>query len=230
MNQSWLPLNPRACPAVVASGLHAAWSFTCNADWQSYAGETTMSNFSQVFAIMVHQFISGATGLAVLVAVGRALKRASVKTVGNFWADVTRGLIYFVIPLSVLWAIPLAWQGVPQTWKAYPNASLMEPYTTQVQATDAKGNNVTTNIAVPCLQAQAGRQGPADADQRPAGDGGYAADGRQGRAHHDQRAGHGERQRGHAGHPRRPGGRARIHQATLHQRRRLVQREQRASV
>ena len=149
MNQGWLPLNPQNLPGCSWHlAFMQAWSFICNADWQSYAGETTMSNFSQVFAIIVHQFISGATGLAVLVAVGRALKRASVKTVGNFWADVTRGLLYFVIPLSVLWAIPLAWQGVPQSWKAYPNASLMEPYTTQVQKTDDKGNNVTTNVPV----------------------------------------------------------------------------------
>jgi K+-transporting ATPase ATPase A chain len=160
MNQSWLPLNPQGLPSLSWHlAFMQAWSFICNADWQSYAGETTMSNFSQVFAIMVHQFISGATGLAVLVAVGRALKRASVKTVGNFWADVTRGLVYFIIPLSVLWAIPLAWQGVPQTWKAYPNASLMEPYTTQVQATDAKGNNLTTNIAVTVSQPKLDAKG-----------------------------------------------------------------------
>jgi K+-transporting ATPase ATPase A chain len=147
MNQHWLPLNPQGLPNCTWDlAFMQAWSFICNADWQSYAGETTMSYFSQVFAVMVHQFISGATGLAVLVAVGRALKRASVKTVGNFWADMTRGTLYFVVPLSVLWAIPLAWQGVPQTWKAYPNASLMEPYTTQVQKTDASGKNVTTNI------------------------------------------------------------------------------------
>ena len=123
-----------------------SWSFICNADWQSYAGETTMSNFSQIFAIMVHQFISGATGLAVLVAVGRALKRASLKTIGNFWADVTRGLLYFVIPLSVLWAIPLAWQGVPQSWKAYPNANLMETYAAQVPVTDTNGNPVSNSV------------------------------------------------------------------------------------
>jgi len=147
MTQKWLPLNPQHldnCSWHLA--FMQAWSFTCNADWQSYAGETTMSYFSQIFAIMVHQFLSGASGLAVLVAVGRALKRASTKTVGNFWTDLTRGLLYFVIPLSFIWAIPLAWQGLPQTLKPYQTASLMEPYTTQVQATDDKGNNVTTNI------------------------------------------------------------------------------------
>jgi K+-transporting ATPase ATPase A chain len=147
MTQKWLPLNPQHfdnCPWHLA--FMQAWSFTCNADWQSYAGETTMSYFSQIFAIMVHQFLSGASGLAVLVAVGRALKRASVHTVGNFWADMTRGMLYFVIPLSILWAIPLMWQGVPQTFKPYQDAQLMEPYTTQIQATDDKGNNLTTNI------------------------------------------------------------------------------------
>jgi K+-transporting ATPase ATPase A chain len=149
MTQKWLPLNPQGldnCSWHLA--FMQAWSFTCNADWQSYAGETTMSNFSQDFAIMVHQFLSGASGLAVLVACGRALKRASVKTVGNFWTDMTRGLLYFIIPISAIWALPLAWQGVPQTWKAYPNASLMESYTTQVQKNDDKGNPVTTNIQV----------------------------------------------------------------------------------
>ncbi len=121
---------------------NTAWSFTCNADWQSYSGEGVMSNFSQTVALSVHQFLSGAVGLAVLVAVGRALKRATVKSIGNFWADLTRSLIYIVIPLSVLWAMPLAWQGVPQSWKAYPTAHLVEPYTTQVQKTDDKGNPV----------------------------------------------------------------------------------------
>jgi potassium-transporting ATPase potassium-binding subunit len=155
MTQKWLPLNPAGvdnCSWHLA--FMEAWSFTCNADWQSYTGETTMSYFSQVFGLMVHQFLSAASGLAVLVAVGRALKRASVRSIGNFWVDMTRGLLYFVIPLSILWAIPLAWQGVPQTWKPYQTATLMEPYTTQVQKTDDKGNNVTTNVPVTVSMAK----------------------------------------------------------------------------
>ncbi len=149
MTQKWLPMNPQKLPNCSWHlAFMSAWSFTCNADWQSYAGETTMSNFSQIFGIMVHQFLSGASGLAVLVAVARALSRASVKTIGNFWTDLTRGLLYFVIPISAVWSIPLVWQGVPQTFQAYQNASVMEPYTTQVQKTDDKGNNVTTNIQV----------------------------------------------------------------------------------
>jgi K+-transporting ATPase ATPase A chain len=141
--QQWLPLNPQGLPNVPWHlAFNTAWSFTCNADWQSYSGEAVMSNFSQTIGLSVHQFISGASGIAVLVAVGRALKRASLKSIGNFWTDLTRCMLYIVIPLSVLWAIPLAWQGCPQSWKAYPNASLVEPYTTQIPKTDDKGNPV----------------------------------------------------------------------------------------
>ncbi|HTS17421.1 MAG TPA: potassium-transporting ATPase subunit KdpA [Verrucomicrobiae bacterium] len=143
MLQMSLPLNPQKianCSWHLA--FNTAWSFTCNADWQSYMGESTMSYFAQTIGLSVHQFISGAAGLAVLVAVGRALKRHTVKTIGNFWVDLTRALLYIVIPLSVLWAIPLIWQGCPQTWKPFPDAKLVEPYTTQVPKTDDKGNPV----------------------------------------------------------------------------------------
>jgi potassium-transporting ATPase potassium-binding subunit len=144
MTQKWLPLNTQGLDNLSWHlAFNTAWSFTCNADWQSYSGESTMTYLSQTLGLSVHQFLSGAAGLAVLVAVGRALARASVKTIGNFWVDLTRCTLYVVIPLSVLWAIPLAWQGVPQTWKAYPIASLVEPYTGQVQKTDDKGQPVT---------------------------------------------------------------------------------------
>ncbi len=132
MLQIWLPLNPQKfanCSWHLA--FMQAWSFTCNADWQSYMGESTMSYFSQTIGIMVHQFLSGAVGISVLVAVGRALKRATVKTIGNFWVDLTRGLLYIVLPLSILWAIPLTWQGVPQTWKSYQTAELVETHAPQ---------------------------------------------------------------------------------------------------
>jgi K+-transporting ATPase ATPase A chain len=146
MTQYWLPLNPQKlanCSWDLA--FMQGWSFACNADWQSYSGESTMSYFSQVIGIMVHQFLSGAVGLAVLVAVGRALARHTMQTIGNFWVDLTRGVLYIVLPLSVIWAIPLAWQGCPQTWKPYTDAQLVERYTTQVAKTDDKGQTVTTN-------------------------------------------------------------------------------------
>jgi len=149
MTQYWLPLNPQK---LANCSWHLAfmqgWSFACNADWQSYSGESTMSYFSQVVGIMVHQFLSGAVGLAVLVAVGRALARHTMRTIGNFWVDLTRCILYIVLPLAALWAIPLAWQGCPQTWKAYADAKLTEPYTSQVPTNDASGNPIMTNIAV----------------------------------------------------------------------------------
>ncbi|MGD1084322.1 MAG: potassium-transporting ATPase subunit KdpA [Verrucomicrobiota bacterium] len=159
MTQAWLPLNPEALPNCSWHlAFNTAWSFTCNADWQSYTGESTMSYLAQTIGLSVHQFISGAAGLAILVAVGRALARASCKTIGNFWVDLTRCVIYIVLPLSVLWAIPLAWQGVPETWKAYPNAKLMESYSAPVPALDASNNPITTNIVLtapaPLLDAQ----------------------------------------------------------------------------
>jgi K+-transporting ATPase ATPase A chain len=147
MTQKWLPLNTEGMDNLSWHlAFNTAWSFTCNADWQSYSGESTMSYLSQTLGLSVHQFLSGAAGLAILVAVGRALARATTRSIGNFWVDLTRCTLYIVIPLSVLWAIPLAWQGVPQTWKPYPTANLVEPYTAQVPKTDDKGNAVTTSV------------------------------------------------------------------------------------
>ena len=147
MTQKWLPLNTQGLDNLSWHlAFNTAWSFACNADWQSYSGEATMTYLTQTLGLSVHQFLSGASGLAVLVAVGRALARASVKSIGNFWVDLTRCTLYVVIPLSVLWAIPLAWQGVPQTWKSYPTANLVESYTAQVPKTDDKGNAVTQSV------------------------------------------------------------------------------------
>jgi potassium-transporting ATPase potassium-binding subunit len=155
MTQQWLPLNPMALPNLSWHlAFNTAWSFTCNADWQSYSGESTMSYLSQTLGLSVHQFLSGAGGIAVLAAVARGLKRATTKSIGNFWTDLTRCTLYIVIPLSVLWAIPLAWQGVPQTWKPYVSASVVEPYTTQVPKTDDKGNAVNDAAGKPVMVDQ----------------------------------------------------------------------------
>jgi len=155
MTQQWLPFNPQGLPNLSWHlAFNTAWSFTCNADWQSYSGESTMSYFSQTLGLSVHQFLSGAAGIAVLAAVARGLKRASLKVIGNFWTDLTRCTLYLVIPLSVVWAIPLAWQGVPQTWKPYVTASIVEPYTTQVPKTDDKGNTVNDKDGKPVMVDQ----------------------------------------------------------------------------
>ena len=149
MAQAWLPLNPQHYPNVPwALALNTAVSFVTNTNWQNYAGETTMSYLTQMTGLAVHNFLSAATGIAILVAFARGLKRASSKTLGNFWVDMTRTTLYILLPLSTVVAVVLASQGVVQTFKPYPNASLVESYTTQVAKMDDKGNPVTTKVPV----------------------------------------------------------------------------------
>jgi K+-transporting ATPase ATPase A chain len=143
MMQAWLPLNPQHFPNVPwALALNTAISFVTNTNWQAYSGENTLSYLTQMAGLAVHNFLSAATGIAILVALARALTRSSSKTIGNFWADVTRTTLYILMPLSVIVALILVSQGVVQNFRPYTNASLMEPYTTQVQKTDDKGNPV----------------------------------------------------------------------------------------
>ena len=159
MTQKWLPLNPQQFDNVPwALALNTAISFITNTNWQAYSGETTMSYLTQMAGLAVHNFLSAATGIAVLLAVIRGLKRASSKTLGNFWVDLTRTTLYVLLPLSVVLATALSAQGVVQNFKPYATASLMESYTTQVQTNDAKGQPIMTNVAVtvsaPVLDAQ----------------------------------------------------------------------------
>jgi potassium-transporting ATPase potassium-binding subunit len=149
MVQAWLPLNPQHFPNVPwALALNTAVSFITNTNWQNYAGETTMSYLTQMAGLAVHNFLSAATGIAILIAFARGLKRSSSKTLGNFWTDLTRTTLYVLLPLSVIMALVLVSQGVVQNFKSYASANLVESYTTQVQKVDDKGNPVTTNVAV----------------------------------------------------------------------------------
>jgi K+-transporting ATPase ATPase A chain len=159
MSQKWLPLNPQHFDNVPwALALNTAISFITNTNWQAYSGENTMSYLSQMAGLAVHNFLSAATGIAVLLAVTRGLKRASANTLGNFWVDLTRATLYALLPLSVVLATALSAQGVVQNFKPYATANLMESYTAQVGTNDAKGQPITTNIAVtvstPLLDAQ----------------------------------------------------------------------------
>ena len=114
--QAVLPLNPAGLPAV---GEHLAFntaiSFTANTNWQSYAGESTMSNLSQMLALTIHNFMSAATGIALAFALFRGFGRAQAKTVGNFWADITRITLYLLLPICLVYTLVLIAQGVPQT-------------------------------------------------------------------------------------------------------------------
>ena len=118
MAQAWLPLNPQHYPNVPwALALNTAISFVTNTNWQNYAGETTMSYLTQMAGLAVHNFLSAATGIAILIAFARGLKRSSSKTLGNFWTDLTRTTLYVLLPLSVVVALVLVSQGVVQSFK-----------------------------------------------------------------------------------------------------------------
>jgi K+-transporting ATPase ATPase A chain len=160
MTQKWLPLNPQHLDNVPwALALNTAVSFITNTNWQAYAGETTMSYLTQMAGLAVHNFLSAATGIAVLLAVIRGLKRASVRTLGNFWVDLTRSTIYVLLPLSVILALALCAQGVVQNFKPYASANLVESHIAQVQKTDDKGQPVMTNVAVTVSQPQLDAKG-----------------------------------------------------------------------
>ncbi len=118
--QACLPLNPANLPNVSwHSAINTSISFVTNTNWQGYAGETTMSYFVQMIGLTVQNFVSAATGIAVILAVVRGLSRKSTDKIGNFWRDLTRATLYVLLPLSILFAIVLVGQGVVQNFKPY---------------------------------------------------------------------------------------------------------------
>ena len=125
--QAWLPLNPAGMSAVAPDlSFNTAVSFASNTNWQNYGGESTMSYLSQMIALTTQNFVSAATGIALAVALIRGFARASGKTLGNFWVDLTRCTLYVLLPLSIVAAIFLVWQGVPQNLGAYIDATTLE--------------------------------------------------------------------------------------------------------
>lgn len=120
MAQSSLPMNPQGLPNLPWHlALNTAVSFVTNTNWQSYGGESTMSYFSQMVALSVHNFVSAATGIAVFLAFARAISRKQVSTIGNFWVDLTRVIVYVLIPMSFVYALFLISQGVIQNFAVY---------------------------------------------------------------------------------------------------------------
>ncbi len=147
--QNFLPLNPQGFGALSPDlAFNTAISFTTNTNWQSYSGESTMSYLSQMVALVIHNFGSAATGIAIAAALVRGLARHSTKLLGNFWVDLVRVTYYLLVPICVVFAVVLVSQGMIQNFKPYTTAKLLEPYTIQVQKTDAKGQPVTTNMTV----------------------------------------------------------------------------------
>jgi potassium-transporting ATPase potassium-binding subunit len=141
--QQHLPLNPQGFGALPQHlAFNTAISFTTNTNWQSYSGESTMSYFSQMVALVFHNFFSAATGIAVAAALVRGIARATSQTIGNFWVDITRITYYVLLPICIVYALALVSQGAIQNFKPYTSATLIEPQTVSVQMTDANGKGI----------------------------------------------------------------------------------------
>ncbi|HWR88982.1 MAG TPA: potassium-transporting ATPase subunit KdpA, partial [Dissulfurispiraceae bacterium] len=125
--QPSLPLNPQALPAPSPdSSFNTAVSFVTNTNWQGYGGETTMSNLTQMAGLGVQNFLSAASGMAVLIALIRGFTRRSALTIGNFWVDLTRSTLYILLPLSIILAVALISQGVVQSFSPPVRVTLLQ--------------------------------------------------------------------------------------------------------
>ncbi|MGC5778343.1 potassium-transporting ATPase subunit KdpA [Methylobacterium sp. NFXW15] len=125
--QVLLPLNPAGQGEVAPDlAFNTSTSFITNTNWQSYGGETTLSYLSQMLGLTHQNFLSAATGIAVAVALIRGFSRASTRTLGSFWVDVTRATLYVLLPLCVIYSLFLVWQGIPQTLGASVDATTLE--------------------------------------------------------------------------------------------------------
>ena len=125
--QAFLPFNPAGQSAVAPDlTFNTAVSFVTNTNWQNYGGETTMSYLVQMLALTQQNFLSAATGIALALVLIRGFARASVRTIGNFWVDVTRCTLYVLLPICVVFSLFLVWQGMPQTLGPYVDATTLE--------------------------------------------------------------------------------------------------------
>jgi potassium-transporting ATPase potassium-binding subunit len=141
--QGGLPLNPQGFGAVSPdSSFNTAASFATNTNWQGYGGESTMSYLTQMIGLTVQNFVSAASGMAVLVALIRGFARRSAQTIGNFWVDLTRTTLYILLPLAVVLALVLVSQGVVQTFGPYPKVTVVQPTQYDEPVTDKDGKPV----------------------------------------------------------------------------------------
>jgi K+-transporting ATPase ATPase A chain len=137
--QGVLPLNPQGMGAVPPDlSLNTAVSFVTNTNWQNYGGESTMSYLTQMLGLTVQNFMSAAVGIAIAIAFIRGFSRHNARTLGNFWVDLTRATLYVLLPLSIVLAMFLVWQGDPQTFSPTVNAALTQTIK------DSNGNAITT--------------------------------------------------------------------------------------
>ncbi|HZQ69692.1 MAG TPA: potassium-transporting ATPase subunit KdpA [Terriglobales bacterium] len=137
--QGYLPINPQKLGAVTPAhvAFNTAASFTTNTNWQAYSGESTMSYFTQMAGLAYHNFVSAAVGIALAIAFIRGVARRQTQTIGNFWVDLVRALLWLLLPFSVVGALLLVSQGVVQNLKPYDTVKLVEPMRVQ-KVTDGK--------------------------------------------------------------------------------------------
>ena len=151
--QHLLPLNPQHLLGLSDHlAFNAAVSFTTNTNWQSYGGEPTMSYFSQMVALTIHNFTSAATGIAIAAALVRGIARHSATTLGNFWVDLVRTTYYLLLPICLVFAVFLVSQGMIQNFKPYDTAKLIEPQTVQVGKMDANNQPVVDKDNKPVME------------------------------------------------------------------------------
>jgi K+-transporting ATPase ATPase A chain len=137
--QQWLPWNPQHFAAVAPDlAFNTAASFTTNTNWQAYSGESTMSYFTQMAGLGYHNFLSAAVGIAMAIAVIRGIARREMETIGNFWVDLTRTILWVLLPVCLVVALFFVSQGAVQSLKPYVTAQLVDPQSMQVTGADGK--------------------------------------------------------------------------------------------
>jgi len=156
--QQWLPLNPQGMGAVSPdSAFNTAVSFVTNTNWQGYGGETTMSYLTQMLALTVQNFLSAATGIAVVVALVRGFARHTGKAIGNVWADLTRATLWVLLPLSLVFALVLAGMGVVQTFKPTQEVTTIEAQSWQEPKAGADGQPLKGADGQPLMEDKSGQ-------------------------------------------------------------------------
>lgn len=153
--QSFLPFNPQNMANIsIDSSVNTAISFVTNTNWQGYSGETTMSYFTQMTALTVQNFLSAATGIVVVIALIRGFARHSAKTIGNVWVDLTRATLWILIPLSVVFALLFAGQGVIQNLSPYTEVQTIETQSWPEPLKNVSGQIVLDEKNRPQLETQ----------------------------------------------------------------------------
>ena len=150
--QGFLPFNPAGMgPVAPDLSFNTAISFITNTNWQNYGGESTMSYLSQMLALAPQNFLSAATGIVLAVVLIRGFARHSVKTIGNFWVDITRCTLYVLLPICVIFTLFLVWQGIPQTLGGYVDATTLEGARQQIAV-----GPVASQVAIKMLGTNGG--------------------------------------------------------------------------